>query len=607
MRTVRTLRVARDWGRRCRQARGIRALRYLLLWPLIQYYRECVRRSLRWRLAESHVGTVLLSVLVISVVGAAAVVGWTLIRNPMDEEPAREAQWVAEALDELEWTVDDLQDPRASTLLELMATGKIGVNEFNEDVNLLADVGKRLANITSISVVGHDRRIMASSDPTLVDKPALLINPVSLGVAVKALNGSSSVERNTVIRSGIRTISGAYPLHDADGNVVAAIVVDKSARSLPTGWGAVSLALEYVGDIALTIALLVGIPAIPVGVVIGLRRAQAIGRPVSELNNVADLFADDHLDVRVRVKGEDEIAALGERFNQMADRLEASLTREGAARARAEALLAANKELIANVSHELRTPVALVRAHIESLADEPEKCDEYARIALRETDRLERLVHDLFDLTRVENKVLKLEREPFDAGAAVREATESLVEPTRREAGIVLKALVEGDDARCVGDRARLVQVLQNLIRNAVRFTPEGGIILVGARAEDNAVTVTVQDTGSGIPPDDLPHVFERFYRGERSRNRAAGGAGLGLAIARQLVEAMGGEIGVESVVGEGSTFLIRLPRAGQETNALNGTAAVLGTRLRARPNGTAPTAADQSSGSKNSTSPNGG
>ena len=573
LRSVRPIHAVRAVGRRCLQFRGASALRFLLVWPLIRYYRECVRRSLRWRLAESHVGTVLLSVLVISVVGAAAVVGWTLIRNPIAEEPSREASWVAEAIMDLGWTVDDLREPQASTLLALMATGKIGPNEFDEDVNLLADVGKRLQNIQTISVVGQDRRVIASSDPALVNQSAILINSVSLGVADRALGGSSSVEQNTVIRTGLRTITGAYPLRDGEGSIIGAIVVAKSASSLPTGWKAIGLALEYSGDIALTIALLVGIPAIPVGVVIGIRRAQAIGRPISELATVADLLAQQRLDVRVRVQGEDEIGLLGERFNQMADRLQESLTREGAARARAEALLAANKELIANVSHELRTPVALVRAHIESLADEPERCEDYARIALRETDRLERLVHDLFDLTRVENKVLQLEREPFDVGAAVREATESLVEPTRREAGIVLKAMVEGDDLRSVGDRARLVQVLQNLIRNAVRFTPEGGIILVGAQADGDAVNVTVQDTGSGIPPDDLPHVFDRFYRGERSRNRAAGGAGLGLAIARQLVEAMGGQIGVESVVGEGSTFTIRLPRADQAPVSANGTA----------------------------------
>jgi len=129
--------------------------------------------------------------------------------------------------------------------------------------------------------------------------------------------------------------------------------VDKSAQSFPTGWGLVALAMQYVGRIALTIAALVGIPAIPVGIVVGIRRAQAIGRPIADLANAADAIAMQHLDVRVQVDGDDEIASLGRRFNQMADRLQASLTREAAARAEAEHLLSQSRDLVANASHEL--------------------------------------------------------------------------------------------------------------------------------------------------------------------------------------------------------------------------------------------------------------
>ncbi|MDP9357260.1 MAG: cell wall metabolism sensor histidine kinase WalK, partial [Chloroflexota bacterium] len=363
---------------------------------------------------------------------------------------------------------------------------------------------------------------------------------------------------------------------------VAAVVVDKRQRTLPGGNDLLLLGMSYVGQIGLVIALLVGIPAIPVGVVIGIRRARGISKPIRELAGCAEAFAEGDLSTRVDVQGEDEIADLGKRFNEMADRLQATIVLEAASRARAEQLLAANRDLVANVSHELRTPVALVRGHLEALDAEPARVEEYTRIALRETDRLERLVADLFHLTRVESQGIALEREPFDAGAAVREAVESLAEPARREAGITMLAEVGAGDLRCVGDRARLVQVLQNLIRNAVRFTPEGGIILASAQDDGDRVTVMVRDTGVGIAPDDLPHVFDRFYRGEQSRNRAAGGAGLGLAIAKQLIEAMSGEISVESELDEGSVFTIRLPRiqvpftAGTNGAASNGAKAAL-------------------------------
>jgi len=558
----------------------------VLIWPLIAWYRRCVRRSLRWRLAESHVGTVLLSVLAISLLGAVATTVAGFIQNPVGQEPATEAQWVATALDRLGWTDDAaIRDPKTSALLAAMATGEVGPNVLNRDVNLIAAIGKNLANISSISVIGPDLRVMASSDRLLINRDALLIGPTALGVARRALDGSASTEANSSIVPGIDAITGAFPLMGTVidpttfrpvRGVVGAVVVDKSAQSFPTGWGLVALAMQYVGRIALTIAALVGIPAIPVGIVVGIRRAQAIGRPISDLANAADAIAMQHLDVRVRVDGDDEIASLGRRFNQMADRLEASVSREAAALAEAEHLLSQSRDLVANVSHELRTPVALVRAHIEALAGEPEHLEDYARIALRETDRLEALVNDLFQLARLESQGVALVRETFDAGGAVREAVESLAEPARRDAGLTISTDLPPVPLACVGDRQRLVQVIQNLVRNAVRFTPEGGIILVGAHAKGDAVALTVRDTGLGIAPADLPHVFDRFYRSEQSRNRSHGGAGLGLSIARQLIGAMGGEIEVDSELGEGTMFTIRLPAAGA-TPAANGVAPVEG------------------------------
>ena len=570
-----------------------RRLRYLLVLPAIRRYRERTRHSLRWRLAGSHIGTILLSILATSVISAVVSVTYAFIQQPMQQEPAAEAAWVAEGLTELgivdrlvligpgdqEFgplpSVDRGNDPwstelpgeqlqaQLSTLLAAMATGEFGPNVLTNDINFTNIVGKRLANIKSISIVGHDMRILASSAPVLTGREALLISPAALGVAQSALDGSTSVLDNTRIVEAISSITGSYPLRNASGAVVAAVVVDKSAQSLPSGWGFIGLTLTNVGQLALLMALLIGIPAIPIGAFIGFRRARAISQPVVALTSAADAIADERLDVRVQPVGEDEIAALGRRFNDMAERLQASLAREAAARARAEALLAANQELVANVSHELRTPVALVRAHLESLATDPEQAEEYIRIALREADRLEALVDDLFQLARLEGQDIALDREPYDAGGAVREATESLIEPARRETGILLRADVAVGDLQCVGDRARLVQVVQNLIRNAIRHTPEGGIVLVTARPERDRVIVSVQDTGVGIPPEDLPFIFDRFYRGERSRNRSHGGAGLGLAIAKRMIEQMGGTITVESEIGEGSMFTITLPRAG--------------------------------------------
>jgi two-component system sensor histidine kinase BaeS len=299
---------------------------------------------------------------------------------------------------------------------------------------------------------------------------------------------------------------------------------------------------------------------LPIGVIAGIRRARAISRPITLLAATANRLAQGDFSARVPVKGQDELASLQTSFNEMAEGLENALTNEADQRARAEQALQANRQLVANVSHELRTPVAVVRAHLEAMTNVDQENEEYLRIAIRETDRLEHLVEDLFALTRLDAQGLELVIAPFDAGSAVREAVESLAEPARRENGLTVTSEVATYRLTCLGDRGRLVQVLQNLIRNAIRYTPEGGIVLVTAAAEGQKVVITVRDTGVGIAPQDLPHIFDRFYRADRSRNRGSGGAGLGLAIAKQLIEAMHGTIEVESVVDEGTTFTIRLP-----------------------------------------------
>lgn len=304
------------------------------------------------------------------------------------------------------------------------------------------------------------------------------------------------------------------------------------------------------------------LPGIVVASILGKRRARDIFQPVSELSHAATALAEGDLARRATVEGKDELAALGRSFNSMAGRLEDTLEREAAERARAEAALAANRELVANVSHELRTPVAVIRSHLEAQSDNPAKAAEYGRIALRETKRLQSLVEDLFALSRLEHATT-LARGPFDAASAAREAVASLEEPARREAGVLVRATEQSVlPAWAIGDRERIVQVLQNFIRNAIRFTPEGGIVLVSAKTVGDCVEVVVADTGPGIGPVDLPRVFERFYRADTSRSRGSGGAGLGLAIAKQLVEAMGGAVSVSSRPGEGAEFTVALPAA---------------------------------------------
>jgi signal transduction histidine kinase len=319
-----------------------------------------------------------------------------------------------------------------------------------------------------------------------------------------------------------------------------------------------------------TAAVVVILPGLLVAALFAIRAARTIGRPVDDLAAAAGALAEGHLDRRVAIAGEDELASLGRSFNEMAERLEASVAAHSVERRRAEDILDKNRQLVASVSHELRTPVALIRGHLDAAAETAGNADAHLRIALHETDRLEHLIDDLFALSSTEAGALRFELQPHDLSSAAQEAVEGLAEVAWREAQVTV-ALEAPAPVICCVDRPRLVQVVQNLVRNGVRHTLEGGLVAVRVRGHGSEAVVEVADTGGGIAPEELPHVFERFYRGDPSRTRASGGAGLGLAIVKEFVEAMGGTVAVASEPGHGATFSVRFPLAEETTLSAGG------------------------------------
>jgi two-component system phosphate regulon sensor histidine kinase PhoR len=226
------------------------------------------------------------------------------------------------------------------------------------------------------------------------------------------------------------------------------------------------------------------------------------------------------------------------------------------------------RELTANVSHELRTPLTSIKGFAETLLDgamrDETTCQRFLGIIDGETDRLVKLVDDLLDLSLLESKRVALELQPVDVGVLVAHTVDKLrpLAQTQRLSlhqtappGILISA-----------DADRLAQVLTNLVDNALKYTPEGGQVDVQVAAINGEVEVQVNDSGRGIGAEDLPHVFERFYRADRSRTRGSGGTGLGLAITKHIVEAHGGRISVSSRPNEGTTFKVTLPRAAAAT-----------------------------------------
>ena len=272
--------------------------------------------------------------------------------------------------------------------------------------------------------------------------------------------------------------------------------------------------------------------------------ARSIARPIRRVAAATRALAADESHEPLPTGGTTELASLAQAFNQMTEQLAAS--RE------------AERAFLLSVSHELKTPLTAIRGYSEGLADGAFEPQEAARIILLEAGRLERLVRDLLDLARMNRSEFAVRSEPVDLAEVTREAVRRH-DASARQFGVALSA--HGDEAWVEADADRVLQVASNLVENALRATPSGGAVTV--RAEEPGKLV-VADTGPGIPPEDVPRAFERFYLYDKAGKDRPVGSGLGLAIVQQLVTAMGGDVRVRSD-SSGTTFEVALrpqPRA---------------------------------------------
>ena len=321
--------------------------------------------------------------------------------------------------------------------------------------------------------------------------------------------------------------------------------------------GAVAMFISL-HDLSVLLTILLFASLLAVG--LSLRGATPIARRIERVREGTAQLANGEFERELPVEGRDEIAKLAGDFNRMARLLEEAKARErGSERAR--------RDLIAAVSHDLRTPLTAALALIEAVADgvvDPATEARYLRSSRKELVNLGRLVDDLFELVQIDAGALRVNMEPASLRDLISDTFASF-RPQAERRGVLLVGEVSGDVDPVLMDLPRLQRVLHNLISNALRHTPAGGTILLRAEPKGEMAQVEVADTGEGIEPADLPHVFERSFRGEGSLARpgaeGAPGAGLGLAITRGLVEAHGGEIGVESEVGGGTRFYFTLHR----------------------------------------------
>lgn len=271
--------------------------------------------------------------------------------------------------------------------------------------------------------------------------------------------------------------------------------------------------------------------------------------PVRAMMTASARIADGRYGERVPVTSDDELGELAGQFNRMAAALE-----------QVERM---RRDLLADVAHELRTPLAGIDGYMEALIDGvlPAEPETFHRIR-REASRLQRLVADLRELSWVEAGQVPVLPHPVEV-RELAEAAAARMRPQFQDKGIILALDVPEGLPRVLADPDRIGQVLTNLLGNAIRYTSEGGRVTIGARFGQGMVAIAVADTGAGIAPEHLPHLFDRFYRADPSRARSSGGSGIGLTIARHLVEAHGGAIQAESPgPGRGATFTFTLPSA---------------------------------------------
>lgn len=281
---------------------------------------------------------------------------------------------------------------------------------------------------------------------------------------------------------------------------------------------------------------------------IGLLLTRRVVTPLAEVIAAAEEIASGNLKTRVRVQAPDDLRDLSDSFNKMADSMERN-DRE-------------RREMLADIAHELRTPLTILRGRLEGIIDGIYPADEkHIGPALEETYALERLVEDLRLLTLAESRQLAFEKQPLDLNELARHVV-NIFQAQADENQVQLALQEDPAAGRVLLDAGRTQQVIGNLVNNALRYITSGGRVLIEIHAQGGRVSIAVSDNGPGVPEADLPYIFNRFWRGEKSRSRSSGGAGLGLAIARQLVEAQGGSISARNLPTGGLQMTCDFPTA---------------------------------------------
>lgn len=414
---------------------------------------------------------------------------------------------------------------------------------YSQTTNVRPGIHTRLLNESGAVILGvplpereNPLPLSPELDPGYL-APGELVDRPEIQSALDG-QGDTAVRRIDALE-GQRVLYAAAPVFDSQAQVVSLVYI---AMPLPGRGLPGKLSLELLGAV-----LAGGLIASLIGTLL----AGSIARPLERMDQAASEISRGQLDQQVTARaGVQELDNLGRTFNQMAESLRRSDELKNA--------------FIADVTHELRTPLTVIKGSVETLQDgalnDSAACGNVLHLMSRETERLINLVNQLLLLARSDAGALALEIQPLDLAELVSERVKNL-RPLAAQKDLQIQVRQSGDpDRLALGDRSRTAQVIDNLLDNALRYAPQGSLVVITLQDRGDRILCSVQDAGTGIPAGDLAKIFDRFYRVEAARDRESGGAGLGLAIARALVQAQGGSITAVSQPGDGAQLTFSLP-----------------------------------------------
>lgn len=396
-----------------------------------------------------------------------------------------------------------------------------------------------------ITVIARDGRVLADSEAD----PRQMENHGGRPEVVAAMAGRTGSDTRLSHTIGVNFLYVAVPVEEG------ALRIAVPLREIDSEVGALRRQL-------LTAVSLAFLPAI----LIAAFFARYVSSKLAAIIDYAGKLARGDFEARLARSGNDELDILSQQLNETGEKLQKMFEQLQHEHAELEKLERVRKDFVINVSHELRTPLAAIQGYTETLLDgaihDPEHNVRFLSIIRQNAERLARLTADLLTLSRLELKTSKFQLASYRVNGLISDCVDSM-RPIAAKKNIVLSFVPGPAELEVFCDSEAVHQILSNLLDNAIKYTPEGGCIDLGARpleGDSEFVEIHVRDTGIGIPAEDLPRLFERFYRVDKARSRELGGTGLGLAIVKHLVKAQGGAVRVESQPGKGSTFAFTLP-----------------------------------------------